>query len=144
MRLISITALAFLLVAPLAFADVIELKTGQRVEGTLKQATPAGVSIEVGGQTITFEGERVRAIYFGTAPAPIVAQPTPRDEAMKALRGLRSVTEGGINQRDYAPRASDAKIVVDRYRADVPADVARDAISESPGFYVFAATAWNA
>lgn len=67
----------------LAAADVVELKTGQRVDGTLRQATPASVSIEVGGQTITFEGEKVRAIYFGVAPAStsMAATPSLRAEA---------------------------------------------------------------
>jgi hypothetical protein len=60
----------------LSWADVVELKTGQRVEGSFKQATSEGVVIEVGGQAITFELERVRAIYFGTAPAsaPVALQ----------------------------------------------------------------------
>ena len=63
-------AFAFLIVfISLASADVVELKTGQRVEGTFKQATPAGIVIEVGGQTITFKQEKVQAIYFGSAPA---------------------------------------------------------------------------
>lgn len=59
-----------ILAASSAFADVIELRSGQRVEGMLRQATPASVSVEVGGQTITFTGDKVRAIYFGAAPTP--------------------------------------------------------------------------
>jgi hypothetical protein len=35
-----------------------------------KQATAGGVTIEVAGQTITFDQEKVRAIYFGSSPAP--------------------------------------------------------------------------
>jgi hypothetical protein len=63
--------LAIALLLPLqlaAYADVIELKTGQIIEGTLTQATQAHVSIDVGGQTITVEGKKVRAIYFDVLP----------------------------------------------------------------------------
>jgi hypothetical protein len=62
-----------------AYADVLELKTGQRVEGTFKQGTAANISVEVAGQTITIELEKVRAIYFGAAPAP-----TPKPAATQA------------------------------------------------------------
>lgn len=138
-----ILAASFALAPVDVHADVIELKTGQRVEGTLKQATPASVSVEVGGQTITFEGEKVRAIYFG-APLTSQTQPSARDDAMKSLRGLRSVTEGGVAYRDYATRMSDAKIVVDRYLAEAKNDTTVPAIRLTMGFYAFAASAWNA
>jgi hypothetical protein len=126
-----------------AYADVIELKTGQRVEGTFKQGTAASISVEVAGQTLTIEVEKVRAIYFGAAPAPVAQQPSARDEAMKALRGLRSVSQAGITYRDYAPRVSDAKILVDRYAAEPDPSPAKVAITDTMAFYVYAASAWN-
>jgi hypothetical protein len=130
-------------IAMIAHADVVELKTGQRIEGTLKQATPASVSVEVGGQTITFEGEKVRAIYFGAASAAALP-PSLRDDAMKTLKSLRSVVEGGVNYRDYATRMSDTKIAVDRYLAGGDEDAARPPIRLAMGFYAMAASAWNA
>jgi hypothetical protein len=129
-----------------AVADVIELKTGQRVEGALKQATPASVSVEVGGQMITFEGEKVRAIYFGAAPAAAASVPSLRGDAMRALKGLQSATEGGISYRDYGPRATDAKIIVDRYVDEDKADPlpVRSAIAASMRYYTLAGNAWSA
>lgn len=47
--------------------DTIELKTGERVDGTFKEATAASAVIEVAGQPITFPLEKVKAIYFGAA-----------------------------------------------------------------------------
>jgi hypothetical protein len=135
--------LAAVLLAGVVRADVIELKTGQRVEGTLTQTTSVSVVVEVGGQTITFDREKVRAIYFGAAPAASLAQPSARDEAMKALKGLRSVAQGGIAYRDYAPRVSDAKIVVDRYLGEGQESPDRAPIRESMEYYVYAASAWN-
>jgi hypothetical protein len=91
-------AVFVLIAASSALADVIELKTGQRVEGTLKQATPASVSVEVGGQTITFTGDKVRAIYFGAAPAP-QARPSARSSSAPDRFVLWSTMNGTIMRR---------------------------------------------
>lgn len=145
MRIISgaIILLWALAVAP-SWADVVELKTGQRVEGNFKQATPAGVVIEVGGQTITFEQEKVRAIYFGPTPTPQVL-PSALDEAIKALKALESATKGGVSYREYAPRVIDAKVIVDRYLGmPISGDQSiRQAVADAMSFYVLASTAWN-
>lgn len=130
-----------------AWADVIELRTGQRIEGSLKEANAEQVSVEVAGQTITFKTEQVRAVYFGRGPASASSQaPSPAQEALTALKSLQSVAEGGVSYRDYAPRVSDAKIVVDRYlgSAATPGeDALRAAIAKAMGFYVLASSAWN-
>jgi hypothetical protein len=58
-----------------ASAEVVELVGGEWVDGTLREATPAAVVMEVGGQIIRFPTDRVRAIYFG-GPPPV--PPPPR------------------------------------------------------------------
>ncbi len=138
-------AVLLLLIGTLpASADVVELKTDQRVEGDFKEATAAVVVVEVGGQVITFQRDQVRAIYFGAAPAPFT-QPSALQEALRALKALQSVTQGGVTYRDYGPRVNDAKIVVDRYlqepeKSDAPE---RNMIKEALEIYVFALTAWS-
>jgi hypothetical protein len=145
-RIVLAIAAGFSL-ATAASADVVELKTGQRVEGSLKQATPASVSIEIGGQVVTFEGEKVRAIYFGTVPAAQAATaPQPlRSDALRALKAVQSATAGGISYRDYAPRVTDAKIVVDRYLAEEKGDqeAVRTAIGASMKYFTLASSMWN-
>lgn len=141
---VALMVLSLMAVAP-SRADVVELKTGQRVEGTFKQATPAGVVIEVGGQIITFEQEKVRAIYLGSPPQAQM-QSSTLDDALKALGGLQSVVAGGVNYRDYAPRVSDAKIIVDRYiqepeRGD---GAVKEAVAAAMRYYASAARAWSA
>ena len=69
--------LVLVLAASPARADVVELKDGRRVEGTFRGASPAIVAIEVGGRTTTFPFEEVRALYFGSAPAPPPVPPEP-------------------------------------------------------------------
>ncbi len=62
-----------------ASPEVVELSGGEWVEGKLKEVTPAGVVVEVGGQTVTFPPDRVLAIYFrgaSSSQAP-PAQPVP-------------------------------------------------------------------
>jgi hypothetical protein len=52
------------------------------------------VVIEVGGQTITFDQEKVRAIYFGVAPATSV-QPAALGDVLKALQSIMRITKEG-------------------------------------------------
>jgi hypothetical protein len=87
--------LLFLLASP-ALADVVELKTGQRVEGTLKQADQASVTVEVGGQVVTFKAEQVRAVYYGAAPSTAAAVP-PSSDALRALKALQSAATAGVS-----------------------------------------------
>lgn len=89
-RGIACVVVAWLGVAvPGARADVVELTTGQRIEGTVKEATAVAVVVEVDWGEIRIRPERVRSITFETAtrapaPAPprtssppVVAAPAP-------------------------------------------------------------------
>jgi len=58
-----------LLSVPPVSADVIELRTGERVEGTFKGADDSAVRIEIDGRLVTFAPAQVRAIYYGSAPS---------------------------------------------------------------------------
>jgi hypothetical protein len=50
---------------PPVWADVVELRNGQRVEGTFQGADDRAVRIEVGGHIMTFAPAEVRTIYYG-------------------------------------------------------------------------------
>src|SRR5262245_29931130 len=60
----GLLGLALLVEAGPAAAVVIELANGQRLEGTLRQASSARVQVEVGDQIMTLEASQIRAIYF--------------------------------------------------------------------------------
>jgi hypothetical protein len=62
--------LALLAVPSIAGADVVELVTGERVEGTGVRASPDHVTVQVGGRTVILDRATVRAIHFGPAPPP--------------------------------------------------------------------------
>src|SRR5439155_804030 len=130
-------------IAASAEAEVVELKTGQRIEGALQEVTAINVVIEVGGQRIIFERGKVRAIFFGAAPSPS-SKIGAGYEAVTALRALQSVTTSEISYRDYSPRVLDAKVVVDRYLAEREGrDDSKRAIATAMRLYSFVAAAWN-
>ncbi|HEV8440713.1 MAG TPA: hypothetical protein VGT40_21710 [Methylomirabilota bacterium] len=137
-----------------AAADVVELRGGERVEGTLREATPAGVLVEVAGQGIRFEVDKVRAIYFGS-PGPRPTPPSPGTEsavgaaatspasaALQLLHSLRSAVAGGTTLREYQARVNNTAPVVELYLAAVPPEPG-DAIRDAMRYYVLAASAWS-
>jgi hypothetical protein len=128
--------------------DTVELKTGERVEGTFRQAGASGVVIEVAGQAITLPSEKVQAIYFGAAKplAASPAAPPASQEALDAIKALRSITGSGIAFRDYAPRVLDARIKVDNYLSASASDAGdlRGAIGLAMREYELASRVWGA
>lgn len=140
-------SLAVALAAPAAvFADTIELTTGDRVEGTFKQATQTGVVIEVAGQSITIPLDKVRAIYLGRAPVVTEPKDSPANDAFNALKAMKSVTHSGLTYREYAPRVLDAKVTVDRYLGSTEKSRSelQIAIGLAMQYYELASQAWNA
>jgi len=67
----------------------------------------------------------------------------PATDALDALKGLKSVTEAGVNFRDYSSRVLDAKVKVDKYLADAPKDdPARPQAETAMRLYVMAMQTW--
>jgi hypothetical protein len=142
----SLTLLLFLSV-PLLLGDVVELKTGERLEGAFKQATSAGVVIEVGGQAINMPLAKVRAIYFGSAPVAGAQVPAvDAHTALAALRALNSATDTGLGYKEYSRRALDTKVKVDQYLRTSQGDtgMVRRAIRLAMRFHELSLQAWNA
>jgi hypothetical protein len=137
--------LAGLMVAPV-YADVVELTTGERIEGKDVQLGPEGASVEVGGQKLQFERSKVRGVYIGTPPQAPLPRVGLASEAVQTLKGLQSVTTAGINYQNYAPRVLEAKVRIDEYLRQNQGDRPdlRLAIERSIGYYVLASSAWNA
>jgi hypothetical protein len=65
-----VLVLAVLAAPAIAGADVVELVTGERLEGTGVRASPDHVTLQVGGRTVILERSQVRAIHFGAPPQP--------------------------------------------------------------------------
>ncbi len=128
-----------------SWADVVELTTGQRVEGSFRRAAGTEVVIEVGGREVAFPLEKVRAIYFGASGAASEPKSAAR-EALQALKAVQVATgEDGVFQ-DYARRVSEAKARVDRYLSEPERGDAglRATLNEAVSFYMLALAAWRA
>lgn len=130
-------------------SGVVELQTGQRVEGVITRMTESVVTLEIEGQPISFPRDKVRGIYFGRAPRfsasvrPGASANDPAREALDALRAVQSVTGAGVDYAAYSSRVLDAKVTVDRYARDAQPSRARDVMAGAMRYYVLAATAWN-
>lgn len=126
-----------------AAADVVELKTGDKLEGKVKQVTPAEVVIDVAGKETKLEREKVRSIQLDAAPVAKPVPPAVAKDAMAALRSAQSAAGRGAVHADYAQAVSDAGFAVSRYLRD-PADApAKAAMKEALALHVFALTAWE-
>lgn len=55
-----------------SFADVLTLKDGQRLTGTLVSRDANGVTFEIAGQKLNFKSDNVANISFGDTPAQAV------------------------------------------------------------------------
>jgi hypothetical protein len=141
--------------SPSLWADVVELRGGERIEGVLKEATPAAVIIEVAGQSIRFEATKVRAIYYGS-PAPQPAPPpsseatfpppsvpSPAAGALQLLQSLRSAVGGSMTLRDYEARVNSAAPLVELYLTGSPAPRGADGLRDAMRYYVLAEWAWS-
>lgn len=123
-------------------ADVLELRTGERIEGSVAQISATTVSVEAGGRTLTFARAQVRAIYFGT---PSASPPAVAREALQSLKALRSALAAGVNRKEYEPRVEETRKVVDRYLAGSEAadPEFRDPIQAAMRYYLIVAEAWK-
>jgi len=132
-------------------AVVLELVTGRRIEGTLREATASRVAIDTGGQVTVFEADEVRAIYFTSAAATNPTSPsaviTPRAgaDALQAMLALRAALASGTSSREFTPRVGEASAVVERYLASAPgaAPVAGPALHDALRYYQASEFAWR-
>jgi hypothetical protein len=144
---IRVTVIASALVGfalPAAAADVVELRSGQRVEGTFKSADNGAVKIDVGGQIKTFDPEHVRAIYYGVPAGVSASMQTPGREAVRTLKTLLSVTTAGPTYTQYMGRLGHAKFRVDELWPKLTDAALRSAVSAAIRFFSAAADIWPA
>ena len=93
-----------------ALSDVVELTTGERIEGNPQEVSGISAVIEVAGTILRIERGKVRAVYLGAAPSQSTAPiPSTSQEALRALKALQSAVTAGLTYRDYGPRVADAK-----------------------------------
>jgi len=167
--LLVIVALLGLLVAPpAAGADVVELTSGERIVGTVKDATPSGVVVHVRGKDVRIPQPRVRSITFGDEPEraataakppttrtparsaavaevpPPPLRPTPPHvaAALAALAALQDATITPPDAAEYTERIDAVRRAVDDALHQGPDDaVVRTALAAALHYHAFAAYA---
>lgn len=145
-----------------AAADVVELTTGQRIEGTVTEAMPSAVVVQVGAGEIRIPPERVRSITFETVrrepvaapPAPAVPPPAPAPPpppalpvaiatALTAVGRLQAATTNPITSGAYAALVDEVRREVERSLGDPGSEQpdVRNAIGSAIRYHAFAAFA---
>ena len=97
-----------------ARADVIELTDGQRVVGTVTEATTATIVVDVHGREMPIGRERVRSITFEATPA---ATPSASPSARSAEMPVRYIATPSAARRPVAAEVAAALAVVDKLQA---------------------------
>ncbi len=95
-------------------ATVLELKTGQKVEGDYLGGSATEIKIKVGSQVLVFPVQDVSRLHF-VAPTPEGDFSDDSLKALRVLRGLQSVTKAGVNLSEYSRRVNDAAVEIDAF-----------------------------
>jgi len=95
-------------------AAVVELKTGQKVEGDYLGGSASEIKLKVGSQMLIFPIQEVNRLHFvaTTAEAGFASDSL---KALGVLKGIQSVTKAGVNLSEYSRRANDAVIEIDSF-----------------------------
>ncbi len=137
-------AVLLALLAASAWADVLELRDGQTLTGQYAGGSKEEVRFQVGSQTLRFPLAEVSRLTIGTA-AQAGFQRAAKD-ALRQLKALASVTEGGTTYQNYSSRVEDAKIKIDQFldeHQSSPMPKFNERIAETLSLYVAASLAWN-
>ena len=109
-RLAGLAMAGVLVLAVGARADIVELANGVRVEGTVTEATAAGLRIKIRDREVWIPQARVRAIIFESA-APVVAPPAAPSSAP-------AVTDVAPPSRIVPTEVATALSALDRLQAE--------------------------
>ena len=134
---------ALLVLPSVAAADIVELKTGRRVEGTFKGADEAAVRIEVRGQLLAFKPEKVRAFYYGDTLGASTSKPTAGEEALRILKELQAITAARPTYEQYTGQVAHAKFSINVLLPKLTDGAMRSAVLASVHFFSAAGDAWR-
>jgi hypothetical protein len=148
-------ALAVTLMAANADADVIELVSGERIEGKIAHVTDDLIFVETAAGVVLIPRHSVRSMG-GTPPAgapavpgappaaPAGPPPVSAGEVVKALKDLQTTATKPISQKEYGAQVALSRELVDKYlkAADASNRPMSDAASDAVALYEFAASVW--
>ena len=129
-----------------ANADVLELDTGERVTGELKETSGDKVVVEVQGRLISYERARVRAIFLtpptGAAAPPPAPSPAAALAALKKLQAFVGQPSRGLP--GYTAQVNESRVPVETYLKAAPVDSSlQPSIADAFALYAFAVKVWE-
>jgi hypothetical protein len=126
-------------------AAVLELKTGQKVEGDYAGGSATEIKLKVGSQILVFPVQDVSRLHF-IAPASEGDFSGDSLKALRILKSLQSVTKAGVNLGEYSRRVNDAAIEIDafldKYKGAEQQGVLTE-VREVMKLYSLASRAWS-
>lgn len=146
MAIVAVVAPVLVVMEMPVAADVVELKTGERIEGKLQSVSPdGGVVIETGGRMVRLDRSGVAAVFFGEAPVSRAALRAARD-AVRALGAVHAVVMQSVAYPDYATAVAGAAAVVDGYLREPERGDAelRSTVRNVLALYLLGERAWRA
>jgi len=126
-------------------AAVLELKTGQKVEGDYLGGSATEIKIKVGNQVVVFPVQDISRLHF-VAPAPEGDFSGDSLKVLRVLKGLQSVTKAGVNLSEYSRRVNDAAIAIDQFLDAYKGKISQEILTEirqAMAFYAEAASGWS-
>lgn len=128
-----------------ARGDVVELRTGARIEGTVRQVSAQTVVVvDAEGRAVTIERDRVAAIYLGPGAPPIADLAAART-ALRALGNIHATVMRGVTYAEYTVSTTKAAAIVEqslRQLGDKDVEL-RNSIAKVMELYAFADRAWR-
>ena len=140
--LLVVSVLAALAPCVSARAEVVALRTGERVDCTVQSVSATQVTIDVAGDTLVFPREEVAAIYLSVPGRQGTG--SPLSDAVQVLKGLQSAVRGGADYRDYSRHVTAAQGLLRGLLAEAADGPTKQAVADALAFYVFASEAWKA
>jgi hypothetical protein len=134
-------ALAVALVAGAADADVVELMSGERLEGKIALITDELVYVETGAGVLLIPRHTIRSM---SGTAPVGPATGSAGDVLKALKGLQAAAASSTSQQEYKGRVDQSREIVVKFlqegsSARLLAEPVRDAFA----LYELAAAAWE-
>jgi hypothetical protein len=137
-----VCALAVALMVSNADADIIELVSGERIEGKVVLVTDDLVYVETGDGVVLLPRRTVRSMGSTPAVAPSAA---PAGEVVTVLKRLQAAAASPTSHKEYAAQVAQSRPVVAKYLQESSAAPpgGADAVRDAFALYEFAAAAWE-
>ena len=136
-KLIYLLLLSLVFFSNSAWADILELINGQKIEGTFIDRSNGSVKFEVGGITTTYNEKDVKNVVFGSSQqkAEKTTETTPASDVSNSTAPLTVPSGTRLMVRTKKPLDSSHHKAGHKFTATLEADLAVDGAPPEPEEY---------